>query len=115
MSNSRRYPYSYFISKGCMRSSHHFGKEVIDDWLQRQAVGTKSAILVVDDEEVVRTLFKDILEEMGHIVIAVETGLEALDLVKQQDFDLIFLDLKMPGIMVPSFFAKYEESNQDYR
>jgi len=83
-----------------------FGKETIDDWLQRQSIGTKSAILVVDDEEVVRELFKETLEELGHRVVAVETGLEALDLVKQQDFDLVFLDLKMPGINGAELFRQ---------
>ena len=58
----------------------------------------KATILVVDDEEVIRSLFKEVLEELGYTVIAAETGSEGLELVKQQDFDLVFLDLKMPGM-----------------
>jgi len=75
-----------------------FEKSSIDDWLQRSSVGAKANILIIDDEEVVRALFKETLEELGHRVIAVETGAEGLELVKQQDFDLVFLDLKMPGM-----------------
>jgi len=75
-----------------------FDKASIDEWLSRSSVGAKATILVVDDEEIIRALFKEILEELGHTVIVAETGSEGLELVKQQDFDMVFLDLKMPGM-----------------
>ena len=81
-----------------------FDKSSIDDWLQRSSVGADANILVIDDEEVIRALFKQTLEELGHSVIAVETSSEGLELVKQQDFDLAFLDLKMPGMDGAEFF-----------
>jgi len=83
-----------------------FEKTSVDEWLQRTSVGAKANILVVDDEETIRTLFKETLEELGHRVIAVETGFEGLELVKQQDFDLVFLDLKMPGMVGDDFFGQ---------
>jgi excisionase family DNA binding protein len=75
-----------------------FAQGAIDKWLQRNSVKTKANILVVDDEEVVRLLFKTILEELGHQVAGAETAAKGLELVKEQDFDLVFLDLKMPGM-----------------
>jgi len=75
-----------------------FAQRSIDGWLQRNSVKAKANILVVDDEEVVRLLFKAILEELGHRVITAETAAKGLELVKQQDFALVFLDLKMPGM-----------------
>lgn len=75
-----------------------FDREAIDDWLQRHSVGDNATVLVIDDEEVIRALFKETLEELGHTVIAAETGAEGLALVKQMDFDLVFIDLKMPGM-----------------
>jgi len=83
-----------------------FEKTVIDEWLKRHSVGTKANILVVDDEEVVRELFKETLEELGHTVIAVESGFKGLELVKKQDFDLVFLDLKMPGMVGDDFLGR---------
>ncbi len=83
-----------------------FEKSSIDDWLQRNSVGAKASILIIDDEEVVRALFKETLEELGHGVIAVETAAEGLELVKQQDFDLVFLDLKMPGMVGDEAFGQ---------
>jgi len=75
-----------------------FEKARIDEWLSHNSVGTRATILVVDDEQMIRLLFKETLEELGHSVITAETGSEGLDLVKQKDFDLVFLDLKMPGM-----------------
>jgi excisionase family DNA binding protein len=75
-----------------------FAQGAIDRWLQRNSVVAKANILVVDDEEMVRLLFKTTLEELGHQVTGAETALKGLELVKQRDFDLVFLDLKMPGV-----------------
>jgi len=83
-----------------------FDKAAIDKWLQRSSVGTKANILVIDDEQIIRLLFKETLEELGHRVITAETGSEGLELVKQRDFDLVFLDLKMPGMVGDELFGR---------
>ena len=75
-----------------------FDTASIDNWLRQNSVKARASILVVDDEEVIRLLFKETLEELGHIVITVGTAAEGLEVVKQQDLDLVFLDLKMPGM-----------------
>jgi excisionase family DNA binding protein len=75
-----------------------FDTTLIDKWLRRNSVKVQAIILVVDDEEVIRLLFKETLEELGHRVIAAENATSALEVVKQQDLDLVFLDLKMPGM-----------------
>ncbi len=75
-----------------------FDKAAIDEWLHQNPVKAKVSILVVDDEETIRSLFKETLEELGHTVTTVETSSEGLELVKQRDFALVFLDLKMPGM-----------------
>ena len=75
-----------------------FDKASIDEWLHQRSVGRDANILVVDDEEVVRELFRESLEEQGHTVVTARDGAEGFELVKQQEFDLVFLDLKMPGM-----------------
>lgn len=75
-----------------------FDKASIDEWLHQKPVETKASILVIDDEEIIRSLFKDTLEELGHRVLVAETGSEGLELVKQRYFTMVFLDLKMPGM-----------------
>jgi excisionase family DNA binding protein len=75
-----------------------FDKTSIDEWLHRGSVKTVANILVVDDEETIRALFEETLGELGHKVVAVGNGSEALGLARQTDFDLVFVDLKMPGM-----------------
>jgi len=77
-----------------------FKKASIDVWLLQiqKPVETRANILVVDDEEAIRSLFKKTLEELGHKVVAAETGPKGLELLKQRDFAMVFLDLKMPGM-----------------
>jgi CheY-like chemotaxis protein len=55
-------------------------------------------ILVVDDEQEIRQLFVDILVPRGYEVIAAASGPEAIACAGQQGFDVIFLDIKMPGM-----------------
>jgi CheY-like chemotaxis protein len=56
----------------------------------------KRKILVVDDEENIRLLFKEELEEEGYEVDTASNGLEALEKVKAASFDIVVLDIKMP-------------------
>lgn len=56
----------------------------------------RSRILVVDDEEIMRSSLSDWLKEDGYDVVAVEDGFKALEKVKQEEWDLAVVDLKMP-------------------
>ena len=55
-------------------------------------------ILVVDDEEYNRLLFKTIMERWGVDCHLAANGMEAIALVKAQKYDLLFMDIRMPGI-----------------
>lgn len=78
--------------------SWRFDKAAIDEWLKSTAVGAKTSILIVDDDQTIRDLFRDILEDAGHHVVTAGSGAEALEYIKAKDFALVFLDLKMPGM-----------------
>jgi two-component system, response regulator, stage 0 sporulation protein F len=52
-------------------------------------------ILVVDDEENIRELYKEELEEMGFEVTAVSDGIQALAAMDTAKFDLVTLDMRM--------------------
>jgi CheY-like chemotaxis protein len=58
----------------------------------------KARLLVVDDEENIRFLFKEELEEEGYEVDVASNGIEALEKIKGSAFDLVILDIKMPGM-----------------
>ena len=54
--------------------------------------------LVVDDNEINRLILRDMLQEMGFEVEEAESGKEAVSIVHNQAFDIVLLDLSMPGI-----------------
>lgn len=58
----------------------------------------ESLVLVVDDEEGIRESLSDILKDEGHEVITSETGEEALKIIRENNPDLIFLDIWLPGM-----------------
>ncbi len=61
-------------------------------------MNTGSRILVVDDEERIRRLLKMYLEKEGYEIEEAEDGETALRKAQDEDFDLIVLDLMLPGI-----------------
>jgi signal transduction histidine kinase len=54
--------------------------------------------LVVDDSEQSREILCRLLERQGHTCVTVSSGSEALEIIKQQHFDLVLLDLMMPDM-----------------
>ncbi|MDX1740963.1 MAG: response regulator, partial [Rhodothermales bacterium] len=58
--------------------------------------GPKAHILAVDDEAIVLESFRKILVLAGFNVDTVETGREALGLIRKHEYDFVFTDLKMP-------------------
>ncbi len=55
-------------------------------------------VLVVDDEEILRMLIRDTLEDMGYEIEEAENGQEALERVAQEHYDLMILDYMMPHV-----------------
>jgi CheY-like chemotaxis protein len=58
----------------------------------------RARILVVDDEDFVRSVIIDVLANLGHQVDAASGGAEALRRCEQMRYDLIVSDLRMPKI-----------------
>ncbi len=55
-------------------------------------------ILIVDDEEILRLAMKSKLELADFVVDIASDGEEALNKLKQTEFDVVLLDIKMPGM-----------------
>ena len=55
-------------------------------------------LLVVDDNEMNRDMLSRRLSRRGHTVVMAENGQKALELIEQQSFDVVLLDIMMPGI-----------------
>src|SRR5574344_956214 len=55
-------------------------------------------VLIIDDEKSIRMALKDILEDEGHEVALAEDGKKGLEQALANNFDVIFCDIKMPGM-----------------
>ena len=55
-------------------------------------------ILIVDDDAAVRTTIQLLLERAGHSVVGASDGRKGLALFEAEEFDLLFLDIFMPGM-----------------
>ena len=58
----------------------------------------KTNILIVDDDLSLSYTTTDILDELGYKVAIANNGYEAIEMVKNMDYDMILMDIKMPGI-----------------
>ena len=58
----------------------------------------KSRILVIDDEAGIRDSMRRTLEYQGYQFVGAATGQEGLALIERDPPDLVFLDIKMPGM-----------------
>ena len=55
-------------------------------------------VLIVDDDSNIRFLFAEMLKMDGYEVLTASTGTKALQLIYHDNFNLLILDIKMPGI-----------------
>ncbi|MBW2599393.1 MAG: response regulator [Deltaproteobacteria bacterium] len=59
---------------------------------------SREPILIVDDEETIRDGCRQVLEKSGHTVFTAGSGLDGIRIARERHPDLVFVDLKMPGM-----------------
>ncbi len=57
---------------------------------------SKLRIVIADDIFTNRLLLSEIIEDLGHEIISVENGQEAVNAIKNNDVDLVLMDIEMP-------------------
>jgi DNA-binding NtrC family response regulator len=55
-------------------------------------------ILIIDDEPIVREVMVDFFDILGHKADGSENGLSGLEKLKNNQYDAVFTDIRMPGI-----------------
>lgn len=99
--------------------SLRFKKSQIDSWLLSsphvtgRQEGSKQKVLIVDDEELVRNTLKRMIEIHGVTTATAEGGRQAIELMKQEKFKMVFLDLDMPGMDGVDTLRALKEINKD--
>ncbi|MDD3310749.1 MAG: response regulator [Pseudodesulfovibrio sp.] len=74
---------------------------------------TTARVLVVDDEDRFRQTIRRLLEKAGHTVDEAPDGTTALGMLESGDFDVVLLDLKMPGLSGEDTFLKIRQLGID--
>ena len=92
---------------------YRFQTDAIDMWLRHNSTGTAARILVVDDDKDICSLFEDVLEDAGHLVTTATSSAKALKLVNGSEFDMVFLDLVMPGMDGAELFREIRDVKPD--
>ena len=77
----------------------------------------KSTVLVVDDEQVIRTFCRKTLEMAGHHVLTASDGLEGVELYHNhhKEIDAVVLDMTMPNLSGEETLRKMLRINEDVR
>ena len=73
--------------------------------------GSSASVLVVEDEAALGAAVSEALVDAGFTVRLASDGLEALERVKEQPYDLIVCDLKMPRLDGTAFYRRLEAEN----
>jgi DNA-binding NtrC family response regulator len=67
-------------------------------------------ILIVDDDESIRTVLTTILEELGYIVDAVESGKAGIEKTNTHFYNLAFIDVRLPDMDGPQVLGKMKDT-----
>jgi len=69
-------------------------------------------VLLVEDQEVNRTFVQRLLERQGHRIVPAADGLMALELLERDTYDLMLLDIQMPGMGGEEVLARLRRQEQ---
>jgi two-component system, NtrC family, response regulator AtoC len=75
----------------------------------------KARILIVDDDESIRTVLAAILGELGYVVEGVGTGREGIEKTKTHFYNLAFVDVRLPDMEGPQVLCKMKETTPKIR
>ena len=74
------------------------------------ADGASFRVLVAEDSEINRAVFMNMFELLGVEARYAESGPAALELLRNESFNLMFLDIQMPGMSGLEVIARYHDS-----
>jgi excisionase family DNA binding protein len=88
-----------------------FKPEVLEAWLAHGGARREARVLVVDDDPVLLDLVRGIVAGAGYTAIAAPDGERALELLKEEPADLVFLDVLLPATSSLEVFQKAKQLN----
>jgi excisionase family DNA binding protein len=83
-----------------------FDKDEIDAWLRQTSKTATAHILVIDDDKTIGSLFQEALSDTGYEIDVTQDSSRGLEIVENGNYDLVFLDLVMPGVDGAAVFER---------
>ena len=80
----------------------------------RRHLMNTSNILVVEDNKINQLIAEDMLKKSGFQITIVDNGQQAIDIIKQKQFDLVLMDIQMP-VMDGETATRLLKNDPDYK
>jgi excisionase family DNA binding protein len=90
-----------------------FKKDILDNWLTQQAAANQGSILIVDDDPGIRDILSEIVRDQNYSVTTADSGEAALAEMERRHFNLVFLDLMLPGVNGTAVLESIKEKDKD--
>ena len=81
-----------------LRASSDTARERNQDAFEIETPGRVLRILTAEDNDLNQDVIKSMVNALGHETIIVPNGFEAVNALQEQDFDLVLMDISMPGL-----------------
>jgi DNA-binding NtrC family response regulator len=78
-------------------------------------MGERARILIVDDDESIRTVLATILEEKGYTVDTAENGNEGIEKTQTNFYNLALIDIRLPDMQGTQVLAKMKDTAPEIR
>ncbi|KZL92331.1 response regulator [Clostridium magnum] len=104
-----------FTSKLKVSEEKVYDKEAKETFVKIDS--TSLRVLLVEDDTVNQLVISEILKSVGHGITIANNGKEALELLQQNQYDIIFMDIEMPlmnGITATKFIREKEELSKNH-
>jgi DNA-binding NtrC family response regulator len=89
-----------------------FRRSTLLTWSETNpGIQKKIRLLVIDDDAGVRKLMRRYFDPMGYSVTTVKNGVEGLERIENEPFDLVLLDLAMPVMNGPAFIREMRKTH----
>jgi DNA-binding response OmpR family regulator len=67
-------------------------------YIESLSMKSPQTVLVIDDDQVIRDVLNEFLTEQGYKAVLAADGLEGLDSIKNETYDLIIMDIRLPYV-----------------
>ncbi len=93
----------------------HVANKIPLDWNQRAEEMSAKRMLVIDDEIKIREMYRHIFDSMGYGVMIAGNAADARNLLVHNEFDVVLLDIKMPGASGSVLFEEIREFHKNIK